>query len=97
MIRLKSSLQAATLALCGGLMTHYALASKPVLPQVSGHVTALASNEIIIVDGHRYLVAVASGAYKAMSSIHVGDAVSLILSGPLTSSASHVIVIQRSK
>ena len=94
MIRLNSMLRVATLVLSGTLVAQNALASKPVMPQVSGHITALASTEVIVVDGHRYLVAVTSSAYKTMSGLHIGDAVSLIFDGPASRSASHVIAIQ---
>ena len=94
MKRLAILLHTSALALGGLLLAQPSLASKPVLPQVTGHVTALASNEVIVVDGRRYPIAVTSGAYKTMSHIHVGDAVALIFDGPVNSSAAHVTAIQ---
>jgi uncharacterized protein (AIM24 family) len=94
MKRLATVVRALALTLSGALAAQSASASMMVQPQVTGHVTALASNEVIVVDGHRYLVAANSAAYKIMSSLHVGDAVSLYLDGPVRNSASHVTAIQ---
>lgn len=94
MKRLMMVVRTLALALSGALAAQTAGASMMAQPQVTGHVTALASSEVIVVDGHRYLVAANSAAFKAMGSIHVGDAVSLYLDGPARNSASHVTAIQ---
>lgn len=87
-------LWALIVACSGTLLAPTAEAAMIAQPQVSGHITAVASNEVVVVDGHRYLVAVNSAAYKVMSSLHVGDAVGLFLDGPANNSASHVTAIK---
>ena len=62
-------------------------------PQVSGQVSAQPESTVIEVNGVRYLVAVNSAAAAQLASLHVGDSVGLVLDGPATSSASHVIAI----
>jgi len=84
----------AVLALSAALASQAADASMMAQPQVTGHVTALASSGVVVVDGRRYLVAPNSVAYRIISSLHVGDAVSLYMDGPAQSSASHVTAIQ---
>jgi hypothetical protein len=62
--------------------------------QVTGHVTGIAGNAAISIDGHQYSIGAGTLAYQSVGSIHVGDMVSLVFDGPISSSASHVILIQ---
>lgn len=95
MKRLTAIVPIVLLALSATFAVQPAAASMVARPQLSGHVTALASNEVIVVDGHRYLVAVNSAAYKTMASLRVGDSVDLYFDGPVKNSASHVTAIVR--
>lgn len=70
-----------------------AVAIVVVAPQVTGRVTAIPSSTVIVVDGHQYLVAANSPAFKTLQTVHVGDSVGLMLDGPAKSSASHVTSI----
>jgi hypothetical protein len=89
-----SLLVASMLALASVAGTSPAVATIAITPQVTGHVTAIPSATLIVVDGHQYLVAVNSPAYQTLQNLHVGDRVGLILNGPAKSSSSHVMSIQ---
>lgn len=69
-------------------------ANTPVLAQVTGTVTAISGNNVIVVNGTRYLIGVSSAAFTQLPTIKVGQSVGLIMDGPATSSGSHVISIQ---
>ncbi|HXN10151.1 MAG TPA: hypothetical protein VN859_02855 [Steroidobacteraceae bacterium] len=62
--------------------------------QVVGHVTAIASNAAISIDGHQYSIGAGTLASQSVATIHIGDMVSLVFDGPPNSSASHVVLIQ---
>jgi hypothetical protein len=83
----------AALAIAAMAIGTPAFALQAVQPQVSGHVTAIAGDTAISVDGKQYLIGAGTAAYSSVQTIHVGDQVSLILDGPANSAASHVIVI----
>jgi hypothetical protein len=72
-----------------------AVASRVIAPQVTGHVTAIAGSTAISVDGHQYLIGAGTLAAQNIGMVHIGDQVGLVLNGPPTSSASHVIMIQQ--
>jgi hypothetical protein len=71
-----------------------AIAAKVMPPQVTGHVTAIAGSTSISVDGHQYMIGAGTMAAQNITMFHVGDLVGLMLNGPATSSASHVVMIQ---
>jgi hypothetical protein len=83
----------AVLAIAAVAIGTPAFAVQPLQPQVTGHVTAIAGETGISVNGKQYLIAAGSSAYSSVQTVHVGDQVGLILDGPATSAASHVIAI----
>jgi hypothetical protein len=68
-------------------------AARVLAPQVSGQVSSQPESTVIEVNGVRYLVAVNSAAAAQLATLHVGDSIGLVLDGPATSSASHVVAI----
>jgi hypothetical protein len=68
-------------------------AARVLSAQVSGLVSSQPESTVIEVNGVRYLVAVNSAAAAQLATLHVGDSVGLVLDGPATSSASHVVAI----
>ncbi|HWW21687.1 MAG TPA: hypothetical protein VNZ06_12850 [Steroidobacteraceae bacterium] len=70
-----------------------ALAAKLVLPQVSGHVTAITANVSITIDGKQYAIAAGSPAATAVRSVQVGDVVGVMLDGPVGKATTHVTSI----
>jgi hypothetical protein len=84
----------ASAALTGAVLAGPASASTIRQAQVVGHVTAIAGNAAISIDGHQYLIGAGTLAYQSVGTIHIGDMVSLVFDGPPSSSASHVVLIQ---
>jgi hypothetical protein len=66
-----------------------------VVPQVSGHVTAISANVSITIDGKQYAIAAGSLAATDVRDVHVGDMVGLVLDGPAAKLTTHVISIQK--
>jgi hypothetical protein len=89
-----SLLMVSMLAVANVVSISPAVAIVVIAPQVIGHVTAIPSSTLIVVDGHQYLVAANSPAFRTLQTLHVGDSVGLMLDGPVKSSASHVTSIQ---
>jgi hypothetical protein len=80
-------------ALIGAGLSVSAWANIPVGPQVSGQVTGVNGPAAVTVDGTTYVIDSSSPAYRTIQSVHVGDHVGLILSGPAGASTSEVVGI----
>lgn len=65
----------------------------PIEPEVTGAVTAVSGTTAVTIDGQTYLIDRNSPAYKTIQSVHPGDRVGLILSGPAGSSGTQVVGI----
>jgi hypothetical protein len=90
---LKSILVAAALTVMAALLPQApALASRVPPNMLSGSVTGVSGNQIIV-DGKSYSVRTDSPALRQLQQLQVGQKVDLVLNGPPSSAASQVVAV----
>jgi hypothetical protein len=89
----KLAIVVSAVVLALGLAPNIGWSTRVIGPMISGEVTAAPSNGTIEVAHHLYHVKANSPAEKALSSVHAGQNVDIILDGPLDSSATEVVSI----
>ena len=83
-----------TLALAAGTLAGSAAeASRPVVMPVTGRVSEVRGEDVIVVDGKSYRVLPGSPAAHAIARVHAGQVVDLVFNADASQASSRVISI----